>query len=137
MLPWPWVCMIGLWLLHTVSISKPFRQISWNEKSFIWFRGYGADTQKWTHKWRLKHLIFKCDLDHELAWRPILVAHCRKNLNIWAKVHENLSKGIWDTEWTKYEGWNILTSSVTLSYNIEIKASFLPHVTQFWTISRY
>ena len=108
--PWPWVCIVELWVLQITSLRRTFDpnlinifqrvQEIWSEHEI-----QGSNSWPFTVTLNLSRHAWVMGSAHRLT-----------KANIWPKFHENLSKGSGDMERTRKNRW---PSIVTLTLSLQ------------------
>ena len=90
--PWPWVCIVELWVLHIIPLRQTFDPNLINifqRVQEIWSKHEIQGSNSWP-------LTVTLTLSRNA--RVMGSAHRLTKANIWPKFHENLSKGSGDME---------------------------------------
>ena len=119
--PWPWVCIVELWVLHIISLRRTF------------------DPNLINIFQRVQEIRSEHEIQGSNSW-PLTViltlsrhtwvmgsAHRLTKATIWPKFHENLSKGSGDMKQTRKR-------RMTFSCDLDLKSASLSY--RFYTSSQ-
>ena len=112
--PWPWVCIVELWVLHIISLRQTFDPNLINifqRVQEIWSEHEIQGSNSWP-------LTMTLTLSRH-AW-VMGSAHHLTKANIWPKFHENLSKGSGDMERTR-KRW------MTFNCDLDLESALLSY----------
>ena len=115
MWPWPWVCMVELWVLHIISLSWTFDPnliYTFQSVQEIWSEHEIQGSNLWP--WLCVGML------------ELWVLHIASLRQTFDQFHENLSKGSGDMEWTR-KRW------MTFNCDLDLESASLSY--RFYTSS--